>query len=40
MYKISRWDQNILATVVISMENWEPGNRGAIAIFHCCIWNL
>ena len=26
MYKISRWDQNILATVIIFVENWEPGN--------------
>lgn len=36
MYKISRWDQNILVTVIIFVENWEPGNRGAAAIFHCC----
>ena len=27
IYKISRWDQNILVTVIIFVENWEPGNR-------------
>lgn len=33
MYKISRWDQNILATVIIFVENWEPGKREQQQLF-------